>query len=74
MARKKRTIDSQYYLKLDSHVKVDRMFLQHVLKVLEGRRNGEYKDKLIEQLRDMIYRNMADIWKEDVNSSLNHLL
>lgn len=56
---------------LDSHIKVERGFLEHILDVLENRKNGEYKVQLINQLKSLIIKNIHKIQSKPEHCSIN---
>lgn len=53
---------------------VDRMFLEHILGVLEKRKNGESKQALIMQLKMMIKQNKDIIKTKVENGKLTPLI
>ncbi len=56
---------------LDSHIKVDRVFLEHIVAVLEGNKTPEAKQQLIQQLKKMIDKNIKKIISKNENRSIN---
>ena len=71
MLKRALKFDNNYYNQLDSHIKVERAWMSHLLDVLEGRKNGESKQILISQVKRMIKENADKIKTKNGNGTIN---
>jgi hypothetical protein len=67
--RRSLNIDPNYYHTIDSHIKVERGFLQHIVDILEGKKEDQ-KFILIDQLKNLIHKNQSKIKLKPENRTI----